>query len=440
MSSPSRVSRALVLFSAITLGSAASAGEETAWSVKKSTGQVWITTPGAQQASLTQDTALKIGDTIRTGPNGRVLLVRGEETILISPNAVISLPTENKDGMTTTVTQQAGAILVEAERQNVKHFEVTTPYLAAVVKGTRFQVAVNSVGSHVTVLRGQVEVSDFKTGQIGQILPGQTAAAFSNGKAGLSLTGSGRFYPIEQGAPRPQSLMRIDVPKAGLSAPRGTTDGLQIHAIKPTEQAAWAARANQAIADLNLASGMNKPAHSATRLTTAIGDVHLDFGKITHGMARGAAPVRGASRSSSGSGTIWGNHASATASASQTGTRDGNGTNGTSSMDASIASTVGPASNTNGNGSAGNPSASTVAASVANGNSSGNGNAGSNSNGSGNANANGNGNGGSNANGNGNGNGNVTGNGNGNGNSGNNETDGPGNGHGHAYGWHRDHH
>ena len=123
-------------------------------------------------------------------------------------------------------------------------------------------MTVDGAGSHVTVLRGQVEVSDFKTGQIGQILPGQTSAAFSNGKAGLSLTGSGRFHPIEQGAPRPQSLMRIDVPKAGLSAPRGANDGLQIHAIKPTEQAAWAARAGQAMADTKLASGMNKPAQA----------------------------------------------------------------------------------------------------------------------------------------------------------------------------------
>ncbi len=186
--------------------STASAGEETAWSVQKSTGQVWITTSGAQQASLTQETALKIGDTIRTGQNGRVLLVRGEETILISPNAVINLPTENKDGMTTTVTQQAGTILLEVERQNVKHFEVDTPYLAAVVKGTQFQVTVDGAGSHVTVLRGQVEVADFKSGQISQILPGQTAAAFSNGKAGLTLSGPGRFYPIEQGARgRPRS-------------------------------------------------------------------------------------------------------------------------------------------------------------------------------------------------------------------------------------------
>src|ERR1700761_9715679 len=261
MSGTPFVSRVLMLMVAATISAGASA-EETAWSVKKSTGQVWITTSGAQQASLTQETTLRIGDTIRTGPNGRVLLIRGTESILISPNSVIGLPTENKDGMSTTVTQQAGTILLDVERQNVRHFEVETPYLAAVVKGTQFQVSVDATGSHVTVLRGQVEVADFHTGQIGQVLPGQTAASLLQGSAGLRLSGLGHLNPIEQGTPRTPSLTRIDVPKGGLSAPRGTTDGLQIRTIKPMQQAGWGSRANQAKMASRLASGMNGTPHS----------------------------------------------------------------------------------------------------------------------------------------------------------------------------------
>ena len=72
-----------------------------------------------------------------------MLLVRGEETILISPNSVIGVPAEKKDGMSTTIVQQAGSILLEVEKRNVKHFEVETPYLAAVVKGTQFSVTVD---------------------------------------------------------------------------------------------------------------------------------------------------------------------------------------------------------------------------------------------------------------------------------------------------------
>ena len=146
--------------------------------------------------------------------------MRGEETILVSPNSVIGLPAEKKDGLSTTIVQQAGSILLEVEKRNVKHFEVETPYLAAVVKGTQFRVTVNAASTSVDVIRGQVEVADFRSGQIAQVMPGQVATAFSHGKPGLSLSGSGTFNPIEQGKPRPPSIERVPVPKAGLTAPR----------------------------------------------------------------------------------------------------------------------------------------------------------------------------------------------------------------------------
>src|SRR6266481_8626071 len=210
-----------ILAMALALGAAsiAHAGDGEAWSISKSSGEVWMTTTGAQTVSLSQQDVLKPGDTIRTGRNGRILLVRGAETILVSPNSVIGLPTENKDGLSTTIVQQAGSILLEVEKRNVKHFEVETPYLAAVVKGTQFSVTVNAASTSVEVRRGQVEVSDFKSGQIAQVMPGQVATAFTNGKPGLSLSGSGTFNPIEQGKPRASSIERVPVPKTGLSAP-----------------------------------------------------------------------------------------------------------------------------------------------------------------------------------------------------------------------------
>ncbi len=91
------------------------------------------------------------GNTVRTGRNGRVLLVRGEESILIAPNSVVGLPSEKKEGLATTIKQQAGSILLEVEKKSVKHFEVETPYLAAVVKGTQFRVTVSASGVKVDV-------------------------------------------------------------------------------------------------------------------------------------------------------------------------------------------------------------------------------------------------------------------------------------------------
>src|SRR5436190_16681202 len=181
-----RISRAFATAFALMTASAASAADDGTWSVSKSSGEVWMGSGDVQQASLKSDDVLKPGDTIRTGRNGRVLLVRGEESILIAPNSVVGLPGEKKEGLSTTIIQKAGSILLEVEKRNVKHFEVETPYLAAVVKGTQFRVSVSASGTSVDVIRGQVEVSDFKSGQIAQVMPGQHATVLSHGNAGLS--------------------------------------------------------------------------------------------------------------------------------------------------------------------------------------------------------------------------------------------------------------
>src|ERR1700759_706904 len=180
---------ALALAMVLAGSSAARAADDGVWSVSKSSGDVWIATTGAAPASLTQEDTLKPGDIIRTGRNGRVLLVRGEETILIAPNSEIGVPSEKKDGLSTTIQQRAGSILLEVERRNVKHFEVETPYLAAVVKGTQFSVTIDGASTRVEVSHGQVEAADFKSGQTAQGRPGQAATHSLNGKPGLSLSG-----------------------------------------------------------------------------------------------------------------------------------------------------------------------------------------------------------------------------------------------------------
>ncbi len=182
---------------------------------------------------------LKPGDTIRTGRNGRVLLTRGAETMLISPNSVIGLPTDAQDGMATTILQRAGSILLDVEQRNVKHFEVETPYLAAVVKGTQFRVTIDAGSTKVDVSRGQVEVSDFKSGQIAQVMPGQTATSFANGKPGAASERLGQLCSDRAG-----TAARIDHPaRAGAEgriacAARGQGEMPSPHGQRRT----WSAR------------------------------------------------------------------------------------------------------------------------------------------------------------------------------------------------------
>ena len=356
--------RAVLALAMVLTGSfGASAAEGGVWSVSKSSGEVWISATGAAPASLTEQVTLNAGDTIRTGPNGRVLLMRGEETILISPNSVIGLPTERKDGLATTILQQAGSILLDVEKRNVKHFEVETPYLAAVVKGTHFRVTVNATNTRVDVQRGQVEVADFKSGQIAQVLPGQAATSFAHGRSGLSLSGSGTFNPIEQGKPRASTIERISVPKGGLHAPHGAGEGQSIRALGP----AGASPGRIARDAGTPKTGVSVNGH-IIRLTNALGEVHLDVHKATHGLAHGAvAPglIGNASRDVDKN-TIWSDSNSTTSmNASVTG--GGNGPGSSSGNTSSPGGTAGP----------GTTSAASAAAAIAapgnNGNGIGNG-------------------------------------------------------------------
>jgi FecR protein len=327
-----------MLAMALALGAASNvhAAEAEAWSVSKSSGEVWMTTTGAQQVSLGQEEILKPGDTIRTGRNGRVLLVRGEETILVAPNSVIGLPAENKDGLSTTIVQQAGSILLDVEKRNVKHFEVETPYLAAVVKGTQFRVSVNAASTSIDVIRGQVEVADFRSGQIAQVLPGQVATAFAQGKAGLSLSGSGAFAPIEQGRPRASTIQQLMVPKSGLSAPRHAANGQLNRALGHGDHAA--ARINP-----NSHASL-QPGHSATRISASLGEVRLNFHKVTHGLAHGAISTPGSARNVADKDTVWASREAGTTTSSAAGGTSGS-SNGGNSGSTSGSSSVATAAN-----------------------------------------------------------------------------------------------
>jgi hypothetical protein len=187
--------------------------QEAAWRVSKASGDAWITTAGAQPVALSNSAVVKAGDTVRTGANGRVLLVRGSESILVGADSVVGLPAASSPGLSTTIVQQAGSIVLDVEKRNVQHFEVATPYLAAVVKGTQFRVTVDGAGSRVDVLAGRVQVADYKSGQQALVDPGQTAQVSGQGASGLSLSGTGTLHPIVQGAPRSSPVMPMIAPR-----------------------------------------------------------------------------------------------------------------------------------------------------------------------------------------------------------------------------------
>jgi len=217
MPSQSRIPIGLCMRAAFALVTFASGAEAADWSVEKASGQVWVISDRTSPAVLHKKTILTSGATLQTGPNGRVLLVRDEETIVVTPNTVISLPGETTESGLTRILQQAGSIVVKAQKRDVEHFQIETPYLAAIVKGTEFVVTLQPGTADVEVITGEVEVADYKSGEIASIKQGQ--AARSQGDRGLILRGTGIFNLIRKGEPIKAVLELIKVPKKGLRAP-----------------------------------------------------------------------------------------------------------------------------------------------------------------------------------------------------------------------------
>lgn len=192
------------------------------WTALRLRGQVlelvdkhWV--PLARGASVPDGTA------VRSLASGYVDFVRGTETVSVGPNSEIVIADKAAAGSKpfTTVTEYFGTVSVEADVENVKHFAVDTPYLAAVVKGTRFTVTSGKAGASVTVSRGRVAVSDFVDHSHAIITVGQTAtvsAHHHSRKQDLVVTG------ITQSSTTTAGTSSLTTDGAGMSATTTSED------------------------------------------------------------------------------------------------------------------------------------------------------------------------------------------------------------------------
>ncbi|HEY0115063.1 MAG TPA: FecR family protein, partial [Allosphingosinicella sp.] len=129
-----------------------------AWTVTETGGDVQLHRSGRVQP-LSRATALTPGDAVQTGANGRAVLARGREFVIVSPRSRIRIPAaQAQSGGIVQMIQDLGRATYRIERRATPHFGVQTPYLAALVRGTVFTVTVGDSGSSVAVSEGRVEV------------------------------------------------------------------------------------------------------------------------------------------------------------------------------------------------------------------------------------------------------------------------------------------
>lgn len=174
------------------------------WRVVDTAGVVRVGGPGVMPVALTRDRELPADAWIETA-SGRAVLVRGEETVLVEPNSRVQLPGDTVNG-NTQVLQNLGSAIYTIGKQKKPHFQVDTPYMAAVVKGTAFTVTVGAGNASVAVSEGLVEVSTPGQADVEFVRPGFTALVTHDSGGEISIE---RTRPSE-GPQTPEATPKND--------------------------------------------------------------------------------------------------------------------------------------------------------------------------------------------------------------------------------------
>jgi hypothetical protein len=195
------------------------------WIVMRLRGDVQVLVEG-NWVPLKRGDVVANEQTVRTLANGHAEIKRDLEIVTLGSNTEIRIEYDSETGY-TTVLQDFGRVEVDAEARRVKHFEVRTPYLAAVVKGTHFIVTSDSDGTMVAVDRGSVSVQSVASERSTTIGVGQMATV--KRKNDLVVGGLGPWPPIvEPGVARPAIVASLGGGLGSMPAPDG--DAIELRA------------------------------------------------------------------------------------------------------------------------------------------------------------------------------------------------------------------
>ena len=159
------------------------------WDVLAASGEVEWRGPdvriGGWQAVRTAD-SIPDGSELRTGNDGSAIVAKGLDRIELSPNTEMVVAARASSSGQMEIDQTSGSAVYTVEKRPSGTFSVNTPYVVAVVKGTKFSVDIDAVETSVSVTEGRVGVSDRRSGDSQDVTPGQTARA-SVQSAGLGV-------------------------------------------------------------------------------------------------------------------------------------------------------------------------------------------------------------------------------------------------------------
>ena len=167
------------------------AGNTDPWTVSEVNGKVWVDHDGTGWQALKTGTVIKRGSRVKTGMGGRAVLKRPGDSIASSPNSRFRIPTSDEKGAVAHFVQTLGTLLFKLKSRPQDPFNVRTPYLVAVIKGTTFTVTVDAEGAALHVSSGAGEVTSVLDGVMALIRSGQTAAVSATPGTSMRVLGAG---------------------------------------------------------------------------------------------------------------------------------------------------------------------------------------------------------------------------------------------------------
>ena len=172
---------------------------ESTWTVSEMSGSVQVAHRGMSRIA-TRGLSVTAGDTVTTGPGARAVLVRGTEYMMVAAGSRLQLQPEAQSSSLTQMIEEFGNVVFMIKKKTTPHFEVRTPYLAAVVKGTTFAVGVTPQGASVQVLEGAVEVATGDGGARDLLRPGSVAIVAENDRYRIRVETNGVTKIVESPA------------------------------------------------------------------------------------------------------------------------------------------------------------------------------------------------------------------------------------------------
>ena len=159
-----------------------------AWRVLTLAGHAQARLDDAPFHALAMGDTLPPGTEIVTDAGSQMTIAHGKDRLMVAPATRLQIARPTPGSVWDRLLQSFGSVIYDVEPRKDRTFGVDAPYLAAVVKGTRFQVTVQRDMASVHVERGKVEVASSDGVAKVLLLAGQTAVASPTSIRGLQVS------------------------------------------------------------------------------------------------------------------------------------------------------------------------------------------------------------------------------------------------------------